>query len=264
MERPSARALSGSFLAPKSTSITAARINRCQGLSSPSIFVLLRQELVPAHQGRLQPHGTPRGALTHLPRGHGRVRGAIPGQGGGGLPADVGRELSGLHHPSVLAEPEGEPAHPFAIRGTQDHPQPAVTDVRHLLARVVLRHPAPVRRELDHHPQVLGRGLEQATVHVARGPPPPAPRPARPARRSRARGRAGTGAPPPRSGTIPRGTSGPPPPAAAWGPRPARSPRRAWARSRTGGPGAGTRAPRAPGPRRSPRRSCRPARPPGC
>src|SRR5215467_15650989 len=127
MERPSARALSGSFLAPKSTSTTAARINRCQGLSSPSMFVLLSENVPLPLQGRLQAHRTPGCELTHHSGGRGsRAYGtaAVLGQGGGGLPADVRGELSGLDEPPVLAEPQGQPAHPFAVRGAQDHPQP--------------------------------------------------------------------------------------------------------------------------------------------
>ena len=50
-----------------------------------------------------------------------------------------------------------QPAHPLAIRGTQDHPEPAFAQSVMLLARVVLGHPPPVRRELDHHAQVVGR-----------------------------------------------------------------------------------------------------------
>src|SRR5215831_18874158 len=149
MERPSARALSGSFLAPKSTSTTAARINRCQGLSSPSMFVLLSEEQVPALQGRLQAHGTPRWALTHHStsgeRAFGARAAAVLGQGGAGLPADVGNDLSRPDDVAVLAEPQGEPAHPFAVGCAQDHPQPALTQLGHFLARVVLGHPAPVR-----------------------------------------------------------------------------------------------------------------------
>src|SRR5262245_38116205 len=149
MERPSARALSGSLLAPKSTSTTAARISRCQGLSSPSpISVLISKDPAHALQGRLDAHATPRSGVTHLSRGYGRATGdrrSVLGQGGGGFPADVGYDLSRPDDAAVLAEPQGEPAYPFAVRCAQDHPHPALSQFGHFLARVVLRHPAPVR-----------------------------------------------------------------------------------------------------------------------
>src|SRR5260370_14352223 len=77
-------------------------------------------------------------------------------------------EPGGLHKVAAVTEFQREPPYPPGIRGTQHDPQPPVPYFLYAVARVVVRDPAALRRELEHNPQVVGSALVQALVEVLR------------------------------------------------------------------------------------------------
>src|SRR5215472_1059288 len=137
--------------------------------------VLLSEGLSPRRRDTLSVHATPRirrphpwriagrrarlagntttASAANLLRRRGR---AVKGQGGRRVGADGGGKLSGLGDLPLLAKPKRQPAHPATIRGPQHHAEPAIAEVFHALAGVVLRDPAPARPKLEHRPQVAG------------------------------------------------------------------------------------------------------------
>src|SRR5262249_4401365 len=169
MASPIDLAAFGSFAEPKSTTSTTSTIRMCHGLSkSPISLLSFSRRTLPTLRQRY-PSGTwyaQTGAGSPL-RGRVGVC-SVRGEGRGGVRPDGRREHGRRHDAPVFTQAQGQPAGPCHVRGAQGHPEPPVAQFGHVLARVVLGHPAPPRGQLEYDAHVVGRGPEQALVHVHR------------------------------------------------------------------------------------------------
>src|SRR5215470_6646783 len=163
MASPIDLAALGSFAEPKSKTSTSSTMRMCHGLSkSPISLLSLDRRTLPSARQR-NPSGTwyaETGGNSPLPGRRAAPAGvrAVCAEGCAGVGPDRRRERGRRQDVTVLAEPQRQPAGPRRVGGAQGHPEPPVAQLGHVLARVVLGHPAAPRGQVEDHAHVAGGG----------------------------------------------------------------------------------------------------------